>query len=146
MFARLIRVGILARMPFNRAPVPVAFVLVASLALAACDTLSSPSASPTSPPTSPPAACTGADLEASGIDGLVTDEEGNPLNDILVQLDNGAGFTGSARTGEDGAFFTNGVVGRFLITTVDLHYAPVTEFVEVTCGTTVEVVLELPEA
>lgn len=133
-------------MPITRATTSlVASLLLASLALGACDAVSSPSASATATPTSA-VACTGSALEASGIDGLVTDEEGNPLNDILIQLDNGAGFTGSARTGEDGVFFTSGVVGRFLITTVDLHYASVTEFVEVTCGSTVEVVLELPEA
>jgi hypothetical protein len=75
----------------------------------------------------------------SGIAGTIVDSDGNPLHDILVQIDNTEGFTGSTHTPEDGTFTATGVTGEFVITTVDLHYDSVTQRVTVPCGETVDV-------
>jgi hypothetical protein len=120
-------------------------VLLAVLAgLAACDTSASPTPSPSAPTASASAAaCSVDDIAASGIDGLVVDAEGNPLNDIFIQVDNLGGFSGSTRTGADGAFTAPGVTGEFVITTVDVAYDTATERITVPCGETVEVELVL---
>ena len=117
----------------------------ALLLLVACD--ATPSATPSPSPSPEAEPCLGEELARSGFDGVVVDTNGDPVGDILVQLDNGAGFVGDVRTGEDGVFFSNGVVGRFILSTVDIDYAPVTEVIEVPCGETVEVelVLDPPE-
>ena len=73
----------------------------------------------------------------------MVDGDGNPLEDIFVQLDNGAGFTGSARTPADGTFSAPGVTGEFVITTLDIDYESLTQRVTVPCGETVEVELVL---
>lgn len=83
--------------------------------------------------------CGPDEIEASGIAGTVVDSEGNPLRDILVQIDNTAGFTGSTHSLDDGSFTAPGVTGEFVITTVDLAYDSVTQRVTVPCGDTVEV-------
>ena len=75
--------------------------------------------------------------------GSVVDGDGNPLEDILVQIDNGAGFTGSARTPADGTFSAPGVSGEFVITTLDIDFESLTQRVTVPCGETVEVELVL---
>jgi hypothetical protein len=118
--------------------------MAALLVLVSCN--GSPAATPSPSPSPEAEPCLGEELERSGFDGVVVDTEGNPVGDILVQLDNGAGFVGDVRTGEDGVFFSRGVVGRFVLTTVDIDYAPVTDFVEVPCGemVDVELVLEPP--
>ena len=84
-------------------------------------------------------ACTTDEIAASGIAGTIVDSDGNPLNDILVQIDNTAGFTGSTHTPADGTFSAEGVTGTFVITTVDLDYDTVTQRVSVPCGETVDV-------
>lgn len=112
--------------------------------LAACDTSASPTPSPSEPATSAAAAPCGADeIAASGIDGIVVDTEGNPLNDIFIQIDNLAGFSGSTRTGADGVFTAPGVTGEFVVTTVDVDYDPVTQQITVPCGETIDVELVL---
>ncbi len=133
-------------MPWTRSLRGASFLaLVALLAvLAACDTSASPTPSPpeSAAPASP-AACSVDDIAASGINGLVVDTEGNPLNDILIQIENLGGFTGTARTGEDGVFTAPGVTGEFVIATVDIDYDTVTQRVTVPCGETVDVELVL---
>jgi Carboxypeptidase regulatory-like domain len=84
-------------------------------------------------------ACGPDEVANSGITGTIVDGDGNPLTDILVQIDNTAGFTGSTHTPDDGTFTALGVTGEFVITTVDLHYDSVTQRVTVPCGETVEV-------
>ena len=79
----------------------------------------------------------------SGIDGIVVDSDGKPLDDIFVQIEAGGGFTGDTRTGPDGIFSAPGVTGDFVITTIDIAYDPVTRRVSVPCGETVEVELVL---
>jgi hypothetical protein len=112
--------------------------------LAACDTSASPTPSPRASAARASAApCSVDDLAASGIDGLVVDTEGNPLDDILVQIENLGGFTGTARTGEDGVFTAPGVTGEFVMATVDIDYNTVTQRVTVPCGETVDVELVL---
>lgn len=109
--------------------------------LAACDTAATPSASATASEAAAP--CTPDQIEASGINGSVVDTEGNPLGDIFVQIETGGGFRGTTRTADDGIFTSPGVTGDFVITTVDIGYAPVTERVTVPCGETVDVELVL---
>ena len=112
--------------------------------LAACDTSASPTPSQSAPATSASASvCSVDDIAASGIDGLVVDAEGNPLNDIFIQIDNLGGFSGSTRTAADGVFTAPGVTGEFVITTVDAAYGSVTQRVTVPCGETVDVELVL---
>jgi Carboxypeptidase regulatory-like domain len=123
-------------------------LLVALATLSACDTSASPTPTPTPTPSAPAspasaAACSVEDIASSGIDGLVVDAEGNPLNDIFIQVDNLGGFSGSTRTGADGAFTAPGVTGEFVITTVDVAYDTATERITVPCGETVEVELVL---
>lgn len=119
--------------------------LLAVLAgLAACDTTASPTPSPSAPAASASAAaCSVDEIAGSGIDGLVVDTEGNPLNDIFIQIDNLGGFSGSTRTAADGVFTAPGVTGEFVMTTVDAAYDPVTQLVTVPCGETVDVELVL---
>lgn len=120
----------------------VFLALLAVALLVACNAPGPPSASPSASP-SAAAACGPDEIAASGIDGSVVDGDGNPLGDILVQLDNGAGFTGSARTPADGTFSAPGVSGEFVITTLDIDYDSLTQRVTVPCGETVEVDLVL---
>jgi hypothetical protein len=122
---------------------PPAIRAVLALALlVACNAPGPPSPSPSASP-SADAECGRDEIAASGIDGSVVDGDGNPLGDIFVQLDNGAGFTGSARTPADGTFSAPGVSGEFVITTLDIDYESVTERVTVPCGETVDVELVL---
>ena len=121
---------------------PAILTLLALSLLVACDAPGPSSPSPTASP-SAPAACGPDEIAASGIDGSVVDGDGNPLEDILVQIDNGAGFTGSARTPADGVFSAPGVSGEFVITTLDIDYEPLTQRVTVPCGETVELELVL---
>ena len=116
--------------------------LLAVALLVACN---APGPSSPSPSTSPsaPAACGPDEIAASGIDGSVVDGDGSPLEDILVQIDNGAGFTGSTRTPADGTFSAPGVSGEFVITTFDIDYQSLTQRVTVPCGEMVEVELVL---
>jgi hypothetical protein len=112
--------------------------------LAACDTATSPTPSQSAPAASASAAaCSVDEIAASGLDGLVVDPEGNPLDDIFIQIDNLGGFSGSTRTAADGVFTAPGVTGEFVITTVDAAYDPVTQRVTVPCGETVDVELVL---
>jgi Carboxypeptidase regulatory-like domain len=124
-------------MPVTR-PTRQALALVAVLALlaVACNTTQAPTPTASA---SPAGRCEPDDIANSGIRGRVVDSDGNPLTDILVQIDNTAGFTGSARTPEDGTFTAPGVTGVFVITTVDIDYDSVTQRVTVPCGETVDV-------
>lgn len=121
---------------------PALGALLAVAMLVACNAPGPPSQSP-SPSASAPAACGPSEIASSGIAGIVVDGDGNPLPDILVQIDNTAGFTGSARTPETGVFTAAGVSGDFVITTVDIGHDSVTQRVTVPCGETVEVELVL---
>jgi hypothetical protein len=128
-------------MPTNRFPwrAPLALVLLTSLAVACNGPVpqrSTPAATSSGDASAP---CGRDEIEASGIAGTIVDSEGNPLPDILVQIDNTAGFTGSTRTPADGSFTAFGVTGEFVITTVDIAYDSVTQRVTVPCGETVEV-------
>ena len=116
--------------------------LIAVTTLVACDTPGPPSASP-SPSASPPVVCGQDEIAAGGIAGTVVDGDGNPLPDILVHIDNTAGFSGSTRTPETGVFTAPGVSGDFVMTTVDIDYDSVTQRVTVPCGETVDVELVL---
>ena len=119
-----------------------AAIALVALVLVACTT-THPSASPSATASAATGACSPDEIAASGIDGSVVDSDGNPLGDILLQIDNTAGFTGSARTPDDGSFTAPGVTGEFVITTIDLHYDSVTQRVTVPCGETVEVEIVL---
>ena len=110
--------------------------------LVACNAPGPSSSSPSASP-SAPAACGPDEIAASGVAGSVVDGAGDPLEDILVQIDNTAGFTGSARTPADGTFSAPGVSGEFVITTLDIDYQSLTQRVTVPCGETVEVELVL---
>lgn len=110
--------------------------------LVACNAPGPSSPTPSASP-SADAACGPDQIASSGMAGSVVDGDGNPLEDILVQIDNGAGFTGSARTPADGTFSAPGVSGEFVITTLDIDYESVTQRVTVPCGETVEVELVL---
>ncbi len=109
--------------------------------LAACDTAATPSASATASTGSAP--CGPDEIEASGISGSIVDSDGNPLGDIFVQIETDGGFRGTTRTEGDGIFTAPGVTGDFVISTVDIAYAPVTQRVTVPCGETVDVELVL---
>jgi hypothetical protein len=115
--------------------------LIVGVAITACDSVSAPSSMP-SPPSAPAGRCEGEILEASGIQGRVVDEGGNPLNDILVILET-PNFVGEARTGDDGVFETSGVTGEFAISTVDIDYRGSPRQVTVACGEMVDVELVL---
>jgi len=120
-------------------------LLVLLVLAAACDSTATPSASaPPSDAASGP--CAADEIAASGIDGTVVDSEGTALADIFVQIEAGDGFRGTTRTGEEGVFTAPGVTGDFVITTVDIGYAPVTQRVTVPCGETIEVELVLTPA
>ncbi|MDQ3691814.1 MAG: carboxypeptidase-like regulatory domain-containing protein [Chloroflexota bacterium] len=129
--------------PDRRAPLrPLLLAAVPLLiVLAACG--------PSGPaPVSPAASviserCGAEEVLTGGIDGMVVDPEGNPLNDIYIFIQATDGFTGSTRTGEDGAFAAPGVSGEFQITTTDIAYAEVIRRVTVPCGELVEVELVL---
>ena len=116
--------------------------LLAAALLVACNAPGPPSPSPSASPTAD-AECGPDEIAASGIDGSVVDSDGNPLEDIFVQIDNTAGFTGSARTPADGTFSAPGVSGEFVITTLDIDYEPLTQRVTIPCGETVELELVL---
>ena len=121
---------------------PAITVLLAVALLVACDAPGPSSSSPSASP-SAPAVCGPDEIAAGGMAGSVVDGDGNPLEDILVQIDNGAGFTGSARTPADGTFAAPGVSGEFVITTLDIDYQSLTQRVTVPCGETVDVELVL---
>jgi hypothetical protein len=116
-------------------------ILVLSLLALLAVACNAPGPQPSSAPASAQGnvACGADEIATSGIAGTIVDSEGTPLPDILVQIDNTAGFTGSTHTPEDGTFTADGVSGEFVITTVDLHYDSVTQRVTVPCGETVEV-------
>ena len=121
---------------------PAVRALLAVALLVACNAPGPSSSSPSASP-SASAACGPDEIAGSGIDGSVVDGDGNPLEDILVQIDNGAGFTGSTRTPANGTFSAPGVSGEFVITTLDIDYESLTQRVTVPCGETVEVELVL---
>ena len=77
---------------------------------------------------------------------MVVDGDGNPLEDIFIQIDNTAGFTGSTRTPPDGTFSAPGASGEFVITTLDIDYESLTQRVTVPCGEMVDVELVLTRA
>jgi Carboxypeptidase regulatory-like domain len=133
-------IGILARMPELRWARGRTLVLLAALvvALAACDSTSTPSAAPATP-TPAEETCVGERLEQSGIDGRVVDADGNPLGDIFILIETGMGFRGDTRTGDDGIFTAPGVTGEFTISTIDVDYESDPQRVTVACGETVEV-------
>ena len=114
-------------------------VLLASLAVACNGPAPQPSTPSATSSEGASGPCGPDEVEASGIAGTIVDSDGNPLEDILVQIDNTAGFTGSTHTTEEGSFTAPGVTGEFVITTVDLAYDSVTERVTVPCGETVDV-------
>ncbi|MDQ3345858.1 MAG: carboxypeptidase-like regulatory domain-containing protein [Chloroflexota bacterium] len=109
--------------------------------LAACDLSSSASASPSASASSE--RCGAEEVLTGGIDGIVVDSAGNPLDDIYIFIRAPEGFSGSTRTAEDGAFAAPGVSGEFQITTTDIDYAEVIRRVTVPCGELVEVELVL---
>ncbi len=121
---------------------PAIGALLAVALLVACNAPGPPSPSPSASP-SAEAECGPDQIASSGMAGSVVDGDGNPLEDILVQIDNGAGFTGSARTPADGTFSAPGVSGEFVITTLDIDYESLTQRVTVPCGETVEIELVL---
>ena len=125
----------------RRAPPRPAALLLLLLGLAACDLSAPPSASPTSPPSS--GACGPEEVADGGINGIVVDAEGNPLNDIFIFIQTPDGFRGTTRTEEDGVFTAPGVSGEFQITTTDIDYAEVVREVTVPCGELVDVELVL---
>ena len=133
-------------MPSSRALRQAALLaLVAVLGmLAACDRSAPPS--PSAVASASAIACAADEIEASGINGSVVDSDGNPLDDILIQIDNLGGFRGTARTAEDGVFTAPGVSGEFVIATVDIGYDSVTQRVTVPCGETIDVELVLTPA
>ena len=128
----------------RRLPASVALLVLLAL-VAACDSTATPSAS-ASPADASSGPCGADEIAASGINGTVVDSDDTPLDDILVQIEAGDGFRGTARTGEEGVFTAPGVTGDFVITTVDIAYAPVTQRVTVPCGETIEVELVLTPA
>jgi len=112
--------------------------------LAACDLSASPSASTIGSPTDD--ACGPEDVARGGIDGLVVDPDGNPVNDVLIQIRSTGGFRGTTRTGDDGTFTAPGVAGEFQVTTTDIAYDPLVREFVVPCGELFEVELELTPA
>jgi Carboxypeptidase regulatory-like domain len=115
--------------------------------LAACDAATaSPSASAPGPSDSVPVTCGTDEIAASGIEGRAVDSEGNPLNDIFIEIKTADGFRGTTRTTPEGVFTAPGVSGEFVITTLDIDYEAITRRVTVPCGETVEVELVLTAA
>lgn len=112
--------------------------------LAACDLSASPSASTTGSPTDD--TCGPEEVARGGIDGLVVDPDGNPVNDVLIQIRSTGGFLGRARTGEDGTFTSPGVAGEFQVRTTDIAYDPLVREFVVPCGELFEVELVLTPA
>lgn len=55
------------------------------------------------------------EVELTGFDGIVVDEEGNPLADVRVVIVEG-GSRGTARTTAEGTFFDRGRPGRLTMT------------------------------
>ncbi len=117
-----------------------------SLALAlatmvvACDAAVTPSAA-ASP--SSAAACGADEVAGGGIDAVVVDPDGNPLDDIFIIIEAADGFRGDARTGTNGVFSAPNVAGQFRITTVDADYEQLVRTVTVPCGELVELELVL---
>ena len=72
----------------------------------------------------------------------MVDQEGNPLNDIVVIMEVGS-FVGETRTADDGEFHTSGITGEIAISTVDIDYQGPPRSVTVECGQTEEVELVL---
>ena len=128
-------------LPAHFAALASVLLVSACFLLAACDVSGSPSASASGTPTG--AGCTAEEVAAGGIDGRVVDPDGNPLNDILIQIRSTGGFQGTARTGEDGVFSAPGVSGEFQVTTTDLNYLELVREITVPCGEMVEVELVL---
>jgi hypothetical protein len=114
---------------------------VLALAIPACDLSSSPSTTPTASATR--GACGPDEVADGGINGIVVDAEGNPLNDIFIFIQTPDGFRGTTRTGADGVFTAPGVSGDFQITTTDIDYREVVREVTVPCGELVDVELVL---
>lgn len=108
--------------------------------LVACDAAATPSAV-TSPTLA--AACGLDDVAGGGIDAVVMDSDGNPLDDIFIIIEAADGFRGDARTGADGVFTAPNVAGQFRITTVDADYEQLVQTVTVPCGELVELELVL---
>lgn len=107
------------------------------LLLAACETVvESPTAAPS--PTERPS----VDLMAGGIEGLVRDPAGQPIEGALVLITTRE-FNGTARTSEDGRFVTRGVSGTFTIHVSGLEWIDQTQTVTVAPGELVEVVFVL---
>ncbi len=115
-------------------------VLAIAALVAGCDAFGAP---PVSQPTAPDAQCGPAEVAGGGIDGIVTDADGNPLDDILVIIDAGGGFHGSVRTAADGVFRAPDVSGTFTIKTVDAGHQPLVRTVTVPCGVLLPVELVL---
>ena len=116
--------------------------LIVILTVAACDQQAPPSsASPA--PSAAAERCGPDEVADGGINGLVVDADGNPLNDIFIFIQTPDGFRGTTRTGEDGVFTAAGVSGEFQITTTDIDYAEAVRNVTVPCGELVDVELVL---
>jgi hypothetical protein len=126
---------------FRRAALRPAALLVVIVILAGCDLGGSPSPSAAASPTRD--TCGPDEVAGGGINGLVVDPEGNPLNDIFILIQTPDGFRGTTRTGEDGVFTAPGVSGDFQITTTDIDYAQLVQEVTVPCGELVDVELVL---
>lgn len=115
--------------------------LLVALIVGACDLQVSPSASQAA--SAAAERCGPDEVANGGINGLVVDAEGNPLNDIFIFIMAPGGFRGTTRTGEDGVFTAPGVSGEFQITTTDIDYAEAVRTVTVPCGELVDVELVL---
>jgi Carboxypeptidase regulatory-like domain len=115
-------------------------ILLAVVAVG-CDGASAPSANPASP--AGDGSCGADEVAGGGIDGSIVNTDGEPLEDILVIIENPGGFRGTARTGADGRFSAPGVSGVFTITTVDAGHAQVVRTVTVACGVMVPIELIL---
>lgn len=130
-------------MPSVRAPhLALVAALLAAL-VAGCDGAAAPSGDLTTPAGS---ACGPDEVVDGGIDGSIVNTDGEPLDDILVIIENADGFRGTARTGADGLFSGTGVSGTFTITTVDAEHAQVVRTVTVPCGVLVPIELVLAPA
>ena len=128
----------------RRALGQAALVFVLLALAAACDLSGLPSTVPSGSP--PRGSCGPEEIAEGGIDGRVIDADGNPLNDILVQIQTLGAFRGTARTGDDGVFTAPGVSGDFQLTTTDIDYQDLVREVTVPCGELVEVELVLTPA
>lgn len=133
--------GILARMPSARAPHLVLLAMILAVGAVGCDGSSAPSADATAP--AEDGACAAEEVTDGGIDGSIVNTDGEPLEDILVIIEQQDGFRGTARTGDDGRFTGTGVSGVFTITTVDAGHTQVVRTVTVPCGVLVPVELVL---